>query len=362
MAGNFKILMTADTVGGVWTYAVNLCKGLMKYDVEIHLLTMGALLTPEQLLQMEKLHHVKLYESNYKLEWMQDSLKDVQLAKHWITSICSKVKPDLIHFNNYGQTLGSYSCPVITVYHSCVMSWYLAVKGEIPIKEWADYVTVVRNAIEVSDIVVAPTHGMLKQAENVNGEIKNAEVIYNGVDININGQNLKEPFILSAGRIWDEAKNVKLLSEIAEDLDWPVYIAGNNNDPGKGELLKPKNVNFLGQLSRDKIHDHMSRASVFVMPAIYEPFGLAILEAAKASCALALANLDTLEEIWGDAALYFDPHDKEEAKAVIQKLISDVSLRNKMADMAFVRSKEFTAEKMSKEYMKLYEKLLVPVD
>ncbi|MBK6264978.1 glycosyltransferase family 4 protein [Marivirga sp. S37H4] len=362
MAGNLKILMTADTVGGVWTYALGLCKALLKYDVEIHLLTMGALLTKEQSAQVQQLPNVNLYESNYKLEWMQDCWRDVQLAKQWITAIFSKVKPDLIHFNNYGQTLGSWSCPVITVYHSCVQTWWKAVKGEIPVQDWLRYIETVRNAIAASDVVVAPSKGMLEQARNVNGKFTNAEVIYNGLDIDIKDMPQKAEFILSAGRIWDEGKNIQLLSDIAKEIHWPVCIAGNNIDPDTGEAPKLENVDFLGQLTNEEMQEYMAYAAVFVMPAKYEPFGLAILEAAKSSCALALARLDTLQEIWGDAALYFDPFDEREAKSVIQELVSNDRLRMKMSEKAFERAKKYSAEKMAQNYMQLYEKLLVPMN
>lgn len=358
MEENLKVLMTADTIGGVFTYAVELCKALQEYNVEVHLLTMGALLSPEQEEQLQELTNVKLYESNYKLEWMQDCLQDVEKAKEWVTSIYQKVEPDILHFNNFGQTDANWNCPVITVYHSCVATWWRAVKGEDMPEDWEKYDETVRKALAASDVIVAPSIAMLEQAEEAFGSFTRAEVIYNGRDIETATRD-KEPYILSAGRIWDEAKNIALLSSIAHVVDWPIHISGNNTDPDTGETPTLENVKFIGALSSAEIQECMERAAVFCMPAKYEPFGLAILEAAKAGCALALSNIDSLKEIWGDAALYFDPLDQEEAANTINRLINDPDLRREMAAKAIIRSKNFTARAMAQNYIGLYRKLSV---
>ena len=86
---------------------------------------------------------------------------------------------------------------------------------------------------------------MLEMAESLFGKFKRSKVIYNGRDLPVTHNQKKEPFILSAGRVWDEAKNVKLLSEIASGLSWPIYIAGNNENP-YGEVYEPENVRFMG--------------------------------------------------------------------------------------------------------------------
>jgi glycosyltransferase involved in cell wall biosynthesis len=357
MEGRLKILMTADTVGGVWTYTVELCRALQEYDAEVHLMTMGALLNDDQNAQVQQLKNVYLYESNYKLEWMQDPWQDVENAKQWVQSVYDKILPDLIHFNNYGQTDGRWDCPVLTVFHSCVQTWWEAVKGEEAPQEWERYKELVEKALRLSDVVVAPTAAILQQAEAVYGTFSSAEAIYNGRSLKACGSLKKEPYILSAGRVWDEAKNIKLLSDIGKQLEWPVYIAGHKEGPD-GQNYQPENVRFLGHMSQDDLQHSMERASVFVMPAKYEPFGLAVLEAANAGCALALSNIETLKEIWGDAAVYFDPSDKNAAKETIQKLIEDEDLRHKLAAKAVIRAKDFTAKAMAEKYIELYRKLV----
>src|SRR5215216_5646357 len=116
MEDNIKLLMTADTLGGVWTYTLNLCKGLMDYNVDIHLMTMGGHLNKQQLEEVNRLSNVSLYCSDYKLEWMEDPWEDVKLASQWISSIYQTLQPDILHFNNYVEIDQNWLCPVITVF------------------------------------------------------------------------------------------------------------------------------------------------------------------------------------------------------------------------------------------------------
>src|SRR5437763_970139 len=95
-----RILMTADTVGGVWTYAVELARALEPHDVEVTLATMGAPLNRDQQRQMRELQNVQVIESGFRLEWMDEPWDDVELAADWLLDIDRSVRPDLIHLNN----------------------------------------------------------------------------------------------------------------------------------------------------------------------------------------------------------------------------------------------------------------------
>lgn len=350
--------MTADTVGGVWTYATDLCKALETYGVTVHLMTMGALLSKQQSRELQGVTNVVLYESNYKLEWMQDAERDVMRARKWVKSVYNTVKPDVLHFNNFGQTDGFWNCPVVTVYHSCVQTWWQSVKGERLPKEWNWYVETLKKALEKSDVIVAPSAAMLEQAEGFFGTFKSSAIIYNGRDIENANSTCKQPFILTAGRIWDEGKNIESLCSVAYTLPWLVYVAGNNKHPDTKKEPDLANIKFLGQLSSAKMQTYMQTATVFVMPAKYEPFGLAILEAAKASCALVLGDIPSLREIWGEDALYFNPLDSTAARTAIMRLIDDPSFCSEMATRAHRRARNFTAKRMAADYYDLYKKLI----
>jgi glycosyltransferase involved in cell wall biosynthesis len=354
MEGKLKILMTADTVGGVWSYAMALCRELKQYDAEIHLLTMGARLSEGQNKEVRELDNVILYESELKLEWMEDAAPDIKIAREWIADIYKAVKPDIIHFNNYSLTVGEWDCSVVTVFHSCVCTWFRAVKGTSVPPEWERYRTMVENAVFASDIVVFPSFAILGQAKHVYGPISHAQVVYNGISQNAMSSFDKQPFILTAGRLWDEAKNIQLLSRIAGKLDWPVLVAGNNNGP-KGSAFERENVTFLGNLTHNSLQKKMQEASIFVSGAFYEPFGLAVLEAAASGCALALSDISSFREIWGDAAVYFDPDSNEQAAACISELIENETYRKEMGNKARLQAQQYSSTKMAENYISIYK-------
>lgn len=352
-----KILMTTDTLGGVWTYCMELCHILQEYGVEIHLASMGALPSAKQREEVDALQNVKIYPSDFKLEWMQDCEEDLVKARKWIVELGREIDPDLIHLNNY-MPLDFDNKPVITVIHSCVATWWQAVKGEPAPAEWKSYRQLVKDSLENSSLVVGPTAAMLRQAVKTYGISTPTKVIYNGRDIKFSASARKQNFIFAMGRVWDEAKNLQILSNIADELSWPVYIAGDNENPSNGEKAETENVHFLGNLSFEEIKKWLSKASVFVSPSLYEPFGLAILEAAKAKCALVLSDIESLEELWLGAAVFFDPKEPKELKKQLQPLIENEMVRDYMAQQAAERAEYYSLQKMGKNYMESYEQLL----
>jgi len=348
--------MTADTVGGVWSYAINLCAALSPYGIKVHLLTLGKLPDLQQRRQVAALQNVTLHESGFKLEWMENPWKDVFLAREWIHSVYEAVQPDLIHFNNYVFPHAAWNCPVVTVFHSCVLSWWQSVRHESAPSDWNCYRDLVQSAIAGSNAVIFPTQAMLQQAMSVYGRIKNSYVLYNGNEPD-RRESVKQPFILTAGRLWDEAKNCRLLVEIADDLEWEIVMAGALAQ-SQSQMKLPRNVSCPGSLSPDKMKEAMASAAIFAMPAKYEPFGLAVLEAAASGCALALGDIPTLREIWGDAALYFDPFSEHEALLTLKTLMEDGKLREAMGVRAVQRSRRYTVGIMAGKYVSLYRSLL----
>ncbi|MCY2686605.1 glycosyltransferase family 4 protein [Salinimicrobium sp. TH3] len=353
-----KVLMTTDTVGGVWVYSLELCRALMQYDVQVHLIAQGGWPSPAQQTEAETIPNVTFYKSDYKLEWMEDPWEDVEQSRKWINSIYQTVQPDLVHLNNYAHVEEEWTAPVITVFHSCVRTWWQAVKGKNAPQDWDRYSQIVKESLEESNIVVAPTKAILQSAQDMHQFSSETKLIHNGRVFPLEIKEPKEKFILSMGRMWDEAKNLPLLSNIAERLPWPVYVAGEAVNPNTGKECSIKNVKFLGKLSPEEVEEWMQRASIFVSPTRYEPFGLAILEAAGNGCALVLSQLETLKELWDGAALFFDPDDEAEAEKTIIHLLESPEFLEELSAKARIRAKEYSAEKMGAAYHDLYREIL----
>ncbi|KAA9346185.1 glycosyltransferase family 4 protein [Adhaeribacter soli] len=348
--------MTADTVGGVWTYALELIRTLGS-QVQVALATMGAPLSPDQQAEVNALPNVELHESTWKLEWMANPWEDVNAAGQWLLEISRKFEPDLIHLNNFAHGNLPWNKPVLMVAHSCVLSWWQGVKNEKAPEEWGLYKTMVRQGLQAADLVIAPSAAMLREAADFYGPFRQERVIYNGRNKNLFRYAPKEPFIFSMGRIWDEAKNLELLTRVAAFLDWPVYIAGENVHPVTREEVDFKNVYFLGKLSQKEITSWLSRASIFALPARYEPFGLSALEAAFSGCALVLGNIKSQREIWENAACLVDPTDAGVLETTLQKLINDEFHRNIMSCRASKAAHAYSATRFALQYLDAYRQL-----
>lgn len=358
-----KLLLTADTVGGVWTYAMELCNALQTRGVRIALATMGRKLSAEQHRQVNRLRNVQLFESSYRLCWMPDPWDDVELAGAWLLSLADDFRPDVVHLNDLAHGGLDWQAPLLLVGHSCVLSWWEAVKKQpAPENEWARYRSVVQKSVQRATMVAAPSSAMLTVLLRHYGPAQSSGVIYNGrnfpAPMSLSAKTSQtEEVIFAAGRIWDAAKNIKILSHVAGQLPWPVYVAGEQKD-ATGDRTEVAGVHLLGFLEPDQLTGWLGRSAIFVAPALYEPFGLSILEAARAGCALVLGDIPSLREIWGEAARYFDSGSPESLRRVLAGLIDNPRLLRQMAEQAGRRALLYTNRRMAAEYHRCYRLLV----
>ena len=356
-----RILMTADTVGGVWTYALELTRALQTYDIEVLLATMGPGLTSAQRDDAQSIPNLNLFKSDYKLEWMPNCWLDVKRAGDWLLHLENRLQPDVIHLNGFAHAKLPWTNPTLVVGHSCVFSWWQAVHGDTPPPEWQRYKDEVKNGLTSADLVVAPSAAMLRALNTHYGATNNARVIANGRNPEHFKPGAKEQFVLSAGRLWDAAKNIDRVAEIAPELPWPVFVAGDFQHPQQpmqtNSIASP--CKWLGPLSESELRSWFAAAPVYALPALYEPFGYTPLEAALSGCALVLGDIDSLREIWRDAAVFVDPNDSQALKTALLELTRDEQHRRNMAQRARERALEFTTARMAQNYFAAYSELLV---
>jgi glycosyltransferase involved in cell wall biosynthesis len=359
-----RILMSADTVGGVWTYALELARGFLPYGVEVAVATMGAPLTPEQWKAAKSIPKLQVFESNFKLEWMEDAWEDVRLSSEWLLDLEERIQPDVVHLNGYAHGALPWRSPILIVGHSCVLSWWEAVKGEPAPPSWDRYRHEVGRGLQAANLVVAPSASMLAALNKYYGSMVQGRVVPNGCDRTKFSPAEKQEFVLTAGRLWDEAKNVAVLKHIAPRVLLPIYMAGEENHPHhepqrhrerrEGESSAVQ----LGHLSAEELAKWYAKAAIYALPARYEPFGLSVLEAALSGCALVLGDIPSLREIWGEAAVFVPPDDGEVIAAAINTLITDATRRCQLAKMARDRALEFTPQRMAAGYLKAYQDLI----
>ena len=113
----------------------------------------------------------------------------------------------------------------------------------------------------------------------------------------------------------------------------------------------------LGELSGGACAARMARAQLFVSPAIYEPFGLSVLEAARLGPALVLADIATFRELWSGAAVFFPPHDSASLAAAINRLIDDTALRRTLAANARERAARYSLDAQARATVQAWSRL-----
>lgn len=357
------VLVTADTIGGVWTYARELVTGLSKCGVHVTLVSFGEIPGEEQSQWLDGLRNVDFRPTAFKLEWMQDAEADLEASAEYLACVVSEVKPDLLHLSQYYYGALAVDVPKIVVAHSDVVSWWVSVHGaEPPDSAWMRwYRAALRRGVSEATAVVAPSTWMLEQVARYYGAPRQGSVIYNGRSAALfNPHVTKETYGLGVGRIWDSGKQVTLLAQA--ELPMPFYIVGAEEHPelalrGQGVLTGTtmSRVHFKGPQNEAQLRQLYGRASVYAATSRYEPFGLAPLEAALSRCALVANDIPTFREVWGDAALYFRRNDALSLSETLTQLQDDAALRADYANRAYQRAlQRYTTDRMVDDYMTLY--------
>ncbi|HVE45919.1 MAG TPA: glycosyltransferase family 4 protein [Acidimicrobiales bacterium] len=356
------VLMTADTVGGVWTYALELADALAPMGVSVSLATMGRPMDRDQHVAVGASAVVDVHESSYRLEWMKGPWREVDQAAEWLLRLEDSERPDVVHLNGYAHGALPWSAPSVVVGHSCVLSWWTAVHGGPAPAEWDRYRQRVAQGLRGATRVVAPSQAMLSELRRWYG-FDGGVVIPNGRRSDWSSPQSKEPMVLGTGRLWDEAKNLDALRRVAPSLPWPVVIAGDAEPPEGTPVPAMETAGgparLLGRLTFPDLAPWLDRAEIFALPAWYEPFGLGALEAGIAGCALVLGDIPSLREVWGSAACYVGPGYDSSLLAALRDLMAEPALVRRLGHAARERALELSAERFAASYRDLYRELLV---
>ena len=158
---------------------------------------------------------------------------------------------------------------------------------------------------------------------------------------------------MTAGRLWDEGKNLAVLDRAAARLPVPVEAAGPLQGPNGARIALHHTVT-PGPLDAPVLRDRLAARPIFTSTALYEPFGLSVLEAAQAGCALVLSDIPTFRELWDDAALFVAPHDDRALAAAILRLLGDRTDRAERAALCRERAARYTVEAMAEATLKAH--------
>lgn len=354
-----RVLLTTDAVGGIWTYSLDLARELSRNGIETVLAVLGP--PPGEAARESALAvpGLELIATGLPLDWTAESPEEVLEAGVRLSHLARQQQCALVQLHAPAYAAArSFDVPVIAVHHSCLATWWQAVKpsdAEMPDHMRWRSAMVARGIAAVSQLV-APTTAHAHAIAGAYALSTPPMVIRNGRSPPPPRADAAEdppPFIFASGRLWDEGKNFASLDRAAALLDTSVVAAGSSTGPA-GETISLPSLRLLGSLSEDRMRQWLPLARAYVSMARYEPFGLGVLEAAQAGCALVLSDIPSFRELWAGAALFVDPGDEQAIARTLAQVMSDDGLRSRLARRAHYRAVLYSSEMMGREMMRLY--------
>ncbi len=359
-----RLLMTTDTIGGVWTFTCELCEQLLRRGHELYLVSFGRepSLSQRQWCTKQCRQHsgrLSLSATTVPLEWMQNNEAAFEQGQEAILEDAFHFQPDLIVSNQFCFGRLATKTPRIVVAHSDVLSWAAACRPlALESTPWLNrYIGMVQAGLHGAAAVVAPTAWMGKALQSNFALPQGFSVIPNGIRMEGSKGETPERKLqaITAGRFWDEAKGLDTLRDVTSTM--PLLVAGENSLETAGAAdVWPRHLEALGPLSPFDLHDHFRQSAIYLCASRYEPFGLAPLEAALCGCAVVARDLPSLREVWGDSATYFT--DVTSLSNILHKLTHDPYLLAQSQARSRERAAWFTSKSTTDSYLQLFQTVL----
>lgn len=353
-----RLLLVTDAVGGVWVYSLELGRWLQRLGIETILVVVGP--SPSAA-QLEQSSGFELVDSHLPLEWLDSSPSEIRRAGQAIAAIADREGADIVQVSSAALLAdANFSQPVIAVQHSCVASWWAAVKGTPLPPDFAWQRDLAEAGLQRASAIVAPSIAFAAETSRIYDLPILA--VHNGRRITTHRGDIPQgDFAFTASRLWDEGKNAATLDRIAALLDMPFQAAGPASGPN-GAAVRVDNLQLLGELGGARMQGLLAARPIYVSAALYEPFGLAALEAAQAGSALVLSDIPTHREIWGNAALYVPARDAAGFAASIEQVMSNPDERQRLGDQARERAALYTPERMADDMAAVYARVAAPAE
>lgn len=350
-----RLLMTADAVGGVWCYACSLSGALGQRGWEVLLAVLGPRPGADQAAEAAGMAGVSLLPDTFPLDWAGADRPAMEAAAQALAELARRERCDLAQLNTpLLAAAGNWTVPRVGVAHGCVATWWHGARGSALDGDLAWHREMTAQGLAACEVLIAPSLSFAGDLARTYGITRRIERVYNGTHPPATqAVPEREPFAFTAGRLWDEAKNTAVMDRAARALSVPFLAAGAPHGP-QGQAAPVEHLQALGHLSSEDLAEHLAARPVFVSAARFEPFGLAVLEAAQAGCPLVLSDIPSFRELWGGAASFVDADDAEGFAAAIDALCSDPELHRRMGAAARSRSRDYSLKTMTDEMLAHY--------
>ncbi|ACL55477.1 glycosyltransferase family 4 protein [Methylobacterium nodulans] len=364
-APSLNLFMTADAVGGVWQYALDLCLDLERRGLGITLAVLGPEPSVDQLRAARAIRGLDLRVMDVPLDWTALTRSEVETAAWRVAREAERAGADLVHLNSPAlAAIALFPVPIVAVAHSCVATWWASMRGGPLPPDLAWRAALAGEGYRRAAAVLSPTRAFAEATAATYALPALPWVVPNGRRSPAERGHrtprgaAASPFAFTAGRLWDEGKNAATLDRVAARLAPRPFLAAGPLDGPNAACFAPRHLRCLGRLTDQDMARWLAGAPIYVSAARYEPFGLGVLEAASAACALVLSDIPTFRELWDDAAIFIDPDDDAGFAAAIELVAGDPAIRARLGAEAKVRADALTVEAMGAGVLAAYQAVL----
>lgn len=233
-----------------------------------------------------------------------------------------------------------------------------------------------KRGLKKAGQIIIPTEVVKKDLLNFLPELKDkVTVIHEGVEKDF-GQDVRKEvlnkFGLKSGYIFFNAtleprKNIPtLLKAYAQLEDRPPLVLAGKKGWGYKEveseisrLNLTQEVKVLGWVPESDLASLYQFAGIFVYPSLAEGFGLSPLKAFKLGVPVVVSDLPVFKEVVGEAALKIDPHNPQELKEALEKVLEDKSLQKMLIQKGFDQVAKYSWEDTARKTLGVYQKVQI---
>lgn len=283
----------------------------------------------------------------------------------------SKTIVNLVHFGMIQQPIRYKGNTITTIHDLTTLRFNNPDKNFIVFKiKQLVYGRVIKIAARKSKYIITPSEYVKKDLIAYTGISQNKiKVTYEAADYIIEESKpvntlIGKEYIMYVGRPTPH-KNLKRLVEAHQLLlksNPDIYLSLSGKIDSNYLRIKKwinkkgyKKVIFTGYLDDAELKWMYQNTKAYVFPSLSEGFGLPGLEAMVHGAPVVSSNATCLPEIYGDAAIYFDPMNVSEMSEKINQLINTQELRDKMIKKGYEQSKKYSWKKMAEETLEIYK-------
>lgn len=298
------------------------------------------------------------------------------------TATLAKENLDILHSTSpLSRIPVAYRGKCVVTFHDLAM---YKVPHSFPAVKTAHDKAVYNLMVKKADKIIAVSESTRKDLEDIfKVPEEKIKVIYSGLDERffeispVDPQkilarfDITKKYILFLGTI-EPVKNLSRLFEAFaqfkeeykkqfKKFDYQLVLAGKRGWLSKEypqiakDLGIGKDVVFTGYIIGDELVPLFKNSQFFVMPSLYEGFGMTVLEAFATGTPAIISRVSSLPEIAGDAAYYVNPIDKNEIAEALMKFATDENLRNNYRIKGLEQVKNFDWEKTAGETLEIYK-------